>query len=74
MKIIFKILIGIIIAVSIGFNLFVIGSKLISDSNSKYYQMGFEAAKSDLYDAIKEQGSVLVVVDKDKSIMVTEQK
>lgn len=74
MKTIIKILIGLVVIASIGFNLFVIGSKMIVDNNTAYYQKGFEKAKFDLYTTIKTQGSVLVVVDKDKSILVTEQK
>jgi len=74
MKTIIKILIGLVIITSITFNLLVIGSKLINDNNIKFYQMGFEKAKFDLYDTIKEQGSVLVVIDNDKSILVTESK
>ena len=71
-KIIASIIVGLIVIASIGFNVFTMGSKVINDNNSKYYQAGFVKAKIDLYNAIKEQGSVLVVIDETNSILVTE--
>jgi hypothetical protein len=74
MKKVISVLIGLVVILSIGFNLFILGSKVVNDNNTKFYQMGFEKAKLDLYTAIKGQGSVLVVVEEGKQIMVTELK